>query len=59
MAERQQRYKLAYALVHNAKDRYSDAIDLTTHQLTEALLLAQHLERPWTPNGLSHINLWV
>lgn len=45
MAERQQRYELAYSLVYNAEDRYGDAVDLTTAQLMEARLLAVHLGR--------------
>ncbi len=45
MAERQQRYQLAYSLVHNAEDRYGNALDLTSAQLMEARLLAQHLGR--------------
>lgn len=45
-AEKQQRYALAYALVHDCEERYGQTLDITGAQLMEARLLACHLDQP-------------
>jgi membrane associated rhomboid family serine protease len=46
IAEKQQRYTLAHSLVQDAQERYGDGLDVTTANLMEVRLLAQHLEQP-------------
>jgi membrane associated rhomboid family serine protease len=46
LAFQQQRYQLAYSLVHDSEDRYGDSLNTTDAKLLEARMLVSHLDRP-------------